>query len=35
MPVVFSQELYSHNIKDFIGIPGLNVIDPIGVGDMP
>ena len=33
--LVFGHELYTHNVKDFINIPGLVVIDPIAAGDPP
>jgi len=33
--LVFERKLYTHNTKDFIGIPGLEVIDPIANGDPP
>ena len=31
----FGHELYTHNPKDFIHIPGLVVIDPLVAGDPP
>lgn len=31
--LVFGLELYTHNIKDYEGIPGLVVIDPLTTGD--
>lgn len=33
--LVFGHDLYTHNTKDFTGIPGLTVIDPIAAGDPP
>lgn len=29
------QELHTHDVKDFAGIPGLTVIDPLAHGDPP
>lgn len=31
--LVFGQELSTHNVKDYDGIPDLVVIDPIAMGD--
>ena len=31
--LVFNHELLTHNLKDFAGIPGLVVIDPVATGD--
>ena len=31
--LAFGLELYTHNIKDYVGIPGLVVIDPLATGD--
>lgn len=33
--LVVGRELHTHNIKDYEGIPGLIVIDPIAAGDPP
>ena len=31
--LVFGLELHTHNVKDYEGIPGLVVIDPLATGD--
>ncbi len=31
--LVFRRELLTHNIKDFEGVPGLVVVDPLAAGD--
>ena len=31
--LVFGFELHTHNVKDYEGIPGLVVIDPLATGD--
>jgi predicted nucleic acid-binding protein len=31
--LVFGHELHTHNVKDYVGIPGLAVTDPIAAGD--
>jgi predicted nucleic acid-binding protein len=31
--LVFGRELLTHNLKDFVGVPGLAVLDPLSAGD--
>ena len=31
--LVFGQDLLTHNVKDFAGVPGLVVVDPLAAGD--
>ena len=31
--LVFERELLTHNVKDFLGVPGLAVADPLAAGD--
>jgi predicted nucleic acid-binding protein len=31
--IVFGRELLTHNLKDFTGVPGLVVSDPLAAGD--
>jgi len=31
--LVFGRELLTRNVKDFAGVPGLVVVDPLAAGD--
>ena len=33
--LVFGRELLTRNVKDFVGVPGLVVVDPLAAGDPP